>query len=90
MQVSETAGFHAWSPASRCSALDSSAQAIIVLVMACRYQEMVQQKESSDRYLDNEAQTLPGLSKTKETQSNTLSTVSTAVQVMSQARSVQW
>ena len=57
-------------------------------VIACRYQEMVQQKESSDRYLDNEAQTLPGLSKTKETQSNTLSTVSTAVQVMPHARSV--
>eukprot|EP00891_Asterochloris_glomerata_P001439 jgi/Astpho2/1439/Aster-06288 len=52
----------------------------VVSAANTRYQEMVQQKESSDRYLDNEAQTLPGLSKTKETQSNTLSTVSTAVQ----------
>ena len=81
MQVSETACSHTWRPASRCPVLNDPCQVCTVPMVACRYQEMVQQRESSDRYLDNEAQTLPGLSKTKETQSNTLSTVSTAVQV---------
>ena len=48
---------------------------------ACRYKELLNQREGSDRFVEGEAQTVEHLQKAKEVQCNTTSYASTEVQV---------